>query len=229
MKNKPEYLQKLYSLRFTALEEYRDKVWQIICAEFLYQYVPKVSTVLDLGAGWGEFINNVIATNKIAMDLNPATEKHLLSGITFLQQDCSYKWEIESDSLDVVFTSNFMEHLSDKTSIERAIAEAYRCLKNGGKIICMGANIKYIQGAYWDFWDHHVPITDLSCAELLKMHGFSIERSIPRFLPYSMSTGNKPPLFLVKLYLRIPVLWRLFGKQFLIVGKKTEILQGNNL
>lgn len=228
MKNHPEFFEKLYSQRFTALENYRDNVWKIICSEFLFQYVPAGSTVLDIGAGWGEFINNVIATNKIAMDLNPATEKHLLPGITFLHQDCSKQWEIESDSVDVVFTSNFIEHLSDKLSIERTLAEACRCLKNGGKIVCMGPNIKYTHGAYWDFWDHHIPITDLSCAELLKMHGFSVERSIPRFLPYSMSTGNKPPLFMVKLYLRIPILWRLFGKQFLIVGRKSDGIGDNS-
>lgn len=222
MKNQSDSLEKLYSQRFNGLQEYRNKVWQIISSEFLFQFVPAGSTVLDLGAGFGEFINNVVASEKIAMDLNPATEKHLSSEVTFLHQDCSKQWQIESESVEVVFTSNFIEHLSDKSCVESALSEAYRCLKKGGKIICMGPNIKYTQSDYWDFWDHRIPITDQSCSELLKMQGFSIVLAIPRFLPYSMSTGNTPPLFMVKLYLWLPILWRFFGKQFLIVGQKTE-------
>ena len=81
-------------------------------------------------------------------------------------------------------------------------------------------NIKYVPGAYWDFWDHFIPITDLAMAELLQLKGFEIDRRAPRFLPYSMSTGAKPPLIMLKLYLKLPMAWPLFGKQFLVVGKK---------
>jgi hypothetical protein len=79
-----------------------------------------------------------------------------------------------------------------------------------------------VPGAYWDFWDHFIPITELSLSEVLKMKGFSIQSSIPRFLPYSMSNGRTPPLLLVKLYLKLPPLWPLFGKQFLVVGRKKK-------
>jgi predicted SAM-dependent methyltransferase len=93
---------------------------------------------------------------------------------------------LESNYLDAVFSSNFFEHLNDKDSIERTVSEAYRCLKDDGLIICLNPIIKYLPGAYWDFWDHHIPLTKLSCSEMLKMNGFSIEKCIPRFLPYSM-------------------------------------------
>jgi hypothetical protein len=93
-------------------------------------------------------------------------------------------------------------------------------LKQGGLIVCLGPNIKYVRGAYWDFWDHIVPITEAGLAELLMLKGFSIQLKIPRFLPFSMSTGRTPPLFLVRLYLKLPVVWPLFGKQFLVIGRK---------
>jgi hypothetical protein len=48
---------------------------------------------------------------------------------------------------------------------------------------------------------------------------------IPRFLPYSMSTGRTPPSFFVKLYLKLPILWPLFGKQFLVIGKKKQRIE----
>jgi SAM-dependent methyltransferase len=67
--------------------------------------------VLDLGCGYGEFINNVPAQRKFAMDLNPESRKHLGRDIEFFEQDCSAPWPLADDSLETVFTSNFFEHL----------------------------------------------------------------------------------------------------------------------
>ena len=213
-------LNREYQLRFGRIAAYRNAVWEILCADFFAKYIDANATVLDLGTGWGEFINNIIATRKLAMDLNPETGNRLSEEVTFLHQDCSQKWPMEAEALDIVFTSNFLEHLPDKPALERTIHEAYRCLRPNGLIICLGPNIKYIPGAYWDFWDHSIPLTEMSVAELLNMIGFEVAFCAARFLPYSMSIGKTPPLYLVKLYLRMPQVWRFFGKQFLVIGRK---------
>lgn len=213
-------LQKIYESRFSSLESYRQNVWKILCKEYFQQYISENADVLELGAGWGEFINNIKASNKIAIDLNPATKTHLNKDVIFLQQDCSEEWQTNKSNLDIIFTSNFLEHLPSKEKIEKTIEQAYKCLKSKGIIICLGPNIKFVPGAYWDFWDHNIPLTETSMTELLKLKGFDIELCIPKFLPYSMSTGIKPPLFFIKLYLKFPLAWKLFGKQFLVVGKK---------
>ena len=57
-------------------------------------------------------------------------------------------------------------------------------------------------------------------AEVLDLHGFKMMDVFPRFLPYTMSNEKTPPLFFVKLYLRLRIIWPLFGKQFLIIAKK---------
>lgn len=221
MAHRETVLKGLYQDRFAQNEAYRSKVWNVLCRVFFSRYISETARILDLGAGWGEFISNIEAKEKFAIDLNPDTKDHLPPEVTCLHQDCSQPWPLESDSFDVIFTSNFLEHLPDKQSIERTVAEAYRCLKNNGLILCMGPNIRYLPGRYWDFWDHHIPLTDLSCSELLKNCGFAIEQSIPKFLPYSMSNGSNPPTLLVGLYVRFPLLWNLFGKQFLVIARKT--------
>jgi len=213
-------LHRSYQLRFQNSESYRDAVWKVLCSDFFNRYVPEDSVVLDLGAGWAEFINNIDARERTAMDLNHETGQRLSTNIRFINQDCSQTWPLDSDSLDVVFTSNFLEHLPDKMAIERALAEAHRCLKQGGTLICLGPNIKFVPGAYWDFWDHHVPLTDNAIAEALKLKGFSIQSQLDRFLPYTMSAGSKPNLLFLKLYLRLPFVWQFFGKQFLVIAKK---------
>jgi hypothetical protein len=82
----------------------------------------------------------------------------------------------------------------------------------------MGPNIKYLPGAYWDFWDHYVPLTEASLKEALITRGFTVDVCIGRFLPYTMSDGRRYPLALLRAYLRLPLAWRFLGKQFLVVG-----------
>ena len=154
------------------------------------------------------------------MDLNPKTKTLLDKEIIFHEQDCSESWKIDQNSLDLVFTSNFFEHLPNKKSLDRTIAEVKKALKPGGRIIAMGPNISVLKGMYWDFWDHHVALSEQSMRELLEIHKFKVLTSVPCFLPYNMVRTKRRPLFLVHLYLMFPFIWRLYGKQFLIVAEK---------
>jgi SAM-dependent methyltransferase len=212
-------LGKEYQRRFASLAPYRGAVWRVLVRDFFQRYVDPRATVLDLGSGWGEFIGNIHAQRRIAMDLNPDMPSRVGSGVETILQDCSQPWQVADSSLDLVFTSNFFEHLPDKDALRRTLHEALRCLKEGGRIICLGPNIRFLNGPYWDFWDHFLPLTDRSMVEILTLTGFAVERIEPRFLPYSMSQGFTPPIGLIALYLRIPLLWRILGKQFLVVGR----------
>lgn len=218
----PSVLQAEYKIRFSRIEEYRGRVWDVLCSQFFQQWVPAKASLLDLGAGWCEFVNHIHAGRKYAMDLNPETAERLQSGIQFLQQDCSHTWPLADASLDVVFTSNFFEHLLTKDSLAATVSEAFRCLRPGGRLICLGPNVRYLPGAYWDFWDHYLPLTELSLSELLRLQGYVVEKAVPRFLPYTMSNGWQPPLACLSMYLKMPWAWPLFGKQFLVIAQRPE-------
>jgi SAM-dependent methyltransferase len=220
-----EELQREYALRFEANAEYRRQVWSVLTRHFFQRWVPPGASVLDLGCGWGEFINQIQARRKYGMDLNPESESKVAPDVTLLMQDCSERWPIEDTALDVVFTSNFFEHLPAKESLRRTLEEAFRCLKPNGRIICLGPNIKYLPGSYWDFWDHHLALTELSLKEGLELTGFRIEWLRAKFLPYSMSQGFTPPLLFLQIFLRLPFLWPIFGKQFLVIAAKPGSLQ----
>ena len=129
---------------------------------------------------------------------------------------------IEEGTLDWVFTSNFFEHLPSKHALNLTLVQANRCLKPGGGIICLGPNIKALHGHYWDFYDHSLPLTDQALKQALELRGFQVETVIPRFLPYTMVNKKIRFLFLVSLYLKIRIAWRFYGKQFLIVARKTS-------
>jgi SAM-dependent methyltransferase len=217
-KSKADVVQQQYRQRFSKAEGYRKALWSVLCSDFFQSYNDPQSVLLDLGCGWGEFSNNILARKKYAMDMNPDAADRLNTDVELILQDCSEPWPLESGSLDVVFTSNFLEHLPHKSSVERTMAEVKRCLKPGGTFIALGPNVRLLPGDYWDFWDHHVHISDRSLVELLGMNGFLIREQYAGFLPYTMSDGSNPNLWLVKLYLRLRFVWKFMGKQFFIVA-----------
>jgi SAM-dependent methyltransferase len=221
MSNTPEQLTEIYERRFKNTQAYRFKVWRVLINNFFSKWIKKDNAVLDLGCGYGEFINNINVSKKYAMDLNPATRSRIAQDVTFIEQDCSSKWLLEDDErLDLVFTSNFFEHLPNKKCLSETLNHAYKALKPGGRLIAMGPNIKYLTGLYWDFFDHHVILTEKSLSEALEIEGFEIETCIGRFLPYTMVGGFEYPLLFIKSYLLIPFLWGLKGRQFLVIAKK---------
>ncbi|MEJ7607464.1 MAG: class I SAM-dependent methyltransferase [Bryobacteraceae bacterium] len=164
---------------------------------FFSRWIAPTDRVLDLGCGYGEFINNVAAKEKLAMDLNPDARTHLRPDIRLIDQDCSAEWQLESASLDIVFTSNFFEHLPGKESLRKTLDEAYRCLRPGGRLIAMGPNIKFLAGQYWDFFDHHLALTELSLSEALETQGFKTEYMVGRFLPYTLVNAPQYPIALL--------------------------------
>ena len=216
----PTDLQRIYGARFAANLAYRNKVWQILVGEFFQQFVKSNDRVLDLGAGYGEFSRHIQCGRKFAMDLNPDARERVGADVTFFEQDCSSPWPIENGGLDAVFTSNFFEHLPDKTALGRMLDEVCRCLAPGGRILAMGPNIRFLPGSYWDFWDHHVPLTELSLAEALTTRGLKITRSEDRFLPYTMANGPRYPLIFLRAYLKLRLAWKLLGRQFFVVATK---------
>jgi SAM-dependent methyltransferase len=216
----PDELSKIYQTRFSGQTNYRMGVWKILIRRLLSRWITKDGAILDLGAGHGEFINQVEGRALSAMDMNPDTARYLDHQVRFLQQSCCEPWPVASNTLDLIFTSNFFEHLPDKNALKQTLQHAYLALKPGGRLVALGPNIRLLPGAYWDFWDHYLPLTEHSLSEIGRLTGFSLEKALAATLPYSMSQGFQPPLWAVRVYLALPFLWRFFGKQFLVVLKK---------
>jgi SAM-dependent methyltransferase len=217
----PRELQSIYAQRFDARNQaYRQRLWATLIDAYFQQWVPPDAAVLDLGCGYGEFINQVRCGPKFAMDLNPESAARLAPGVRLLAQDCSQPWALPDSALDVVFTSNFFEHLPDKLALKRTILEAVRCLRPGGRLIALGPNIKRVNGSYWDFWDHFLSLTELSLGEALTNNGFAVREQIAAFLPYTTINAPRYPMAFVRLYLKLRPVWRIFGRQFLVIGEK---------
>jgi SAM-dependent methyltransferase len=214
-------LTKLYKMRFKNEELPRkNKIWKTLCSDFFQKFISPDSTVIDIACGYGEFLNNICAKRKIAIDLNLNAKNFLDKNIEFHQCLATDLSKIASESTDVAFTSNFLEHLPDKKTLDLFLDQVLIVLKPGGKYLILGPNLRYIPGKYWDFYDHHLGMTHLSLLEALKLKGFEIEICVDKFLPYTTQRSFLTHPFFVKLYLRLPFVWKIFGKQFFIVARK---------
>jgi dolichol-phosphate mannosyltransferase len=213
--------EALYRNRFSRSQE-RDKarVWKILVEDYFQQYARPNDTVLDLGCGYGEFLNNVVAARRIGIDANAGVKARLATEIEFHTRDVTDLEFLQDSSVDVVFASNLLEHLPNKPAVEKLIGEIHRVLRNGGRLILMGPNARLVPGAYWDYWDHHVALTERSLAEVLAPAGFAIDQCLAGFLPYSTQSRLPQWSILVRAYLKSPFFWSLFGRQFLNVARK---------
>lgn len=215
-------LIKLYNIRFTDRSiANKNKIWQILCKHFFKRWVKKSDTIMDLACGYGEFINHIDAHKKIGIDFNPQSKTFLKKEIEFhLCLAHHISTILQKDSIDIIFTSNFLEHLHNKKELDQLLDQVLMVLKKGGKFLILGPNLRYLPGKYWDFYDHHLGLTHLSLCEALRLKGFEIETCIDKFIPYTTQSSIPQQPWLVWLYLKLPFFWRFLGKQFFIVGRK---------
>lgn len=216
-----ENVAGIYQRRFaeTGLDN-RKRVWRTLCRCYFDKLVPADSSILDVACGYGEFINNIRAGTKYAIDMNPDSRRHLEADVRFTQTRADDLSHLPDNGLDRAFTSNFLEHLPDKAACDAVLQEVLRILKPGGRFIIMGPNIRFAYREYWDFYDHYLPLSHRSLAEGLETNGFEVVSMAARFLPYTMANKRPTHDFLIRAYLAFPPAWRIMGKQFLIVAEK---------
>lgn len=212
--------ERLYEYRFRDIDqEGRLAVWREI-APHVHGIMGNPQVVLDPAAGRGEFIGSVPAKETWAVDA-VAYEEAVYKPDTKVLTASILDAELPAGHFDGVFVSNFLEHLYDQEQIATFLEKMRDAMATGGRIAIMGPNYRYCAGEYWDCADHYVALTHVAIGEHLYAAGFEPERIIARYLPYSFRGILPPSPALTRLYLRMPAAWRLLGKQFLVIGRKS--------
>jgi SAM-dependent methyltransferase len=213
-------LAQIYAQRFPLREaEQRIAIWHEI-ATFLQQWVPPGGVVLEIGCGSGEFVRNITAREKWAVDLRDVADD-LPPDVHFQRADgLALLGRLPAGSFDVVFMSNYLEHLSSSESVTEQLRVAHDLLAPRGRIIVLQPNIRLVGAHYWDFIDHHVALTEHSLVEAAGIAGFTRLALIVRFLPYTTRSRLPRHPLLVRAYLAVRPAWWLLGKQTLYVGER---------
>jgi len=207
----------LYTTRFSKDElAKKQRVWEALCKHYFQKFVSRGARVLDLASGYCEFINNIECAEKYAIDTDSESLKWAENGVNAIQQSCTSLLNFPDSFFDLIFASNIFEHLRSKDELETVLRHVRRILKPSGHILVLGPNVKYAYKEYWDFFDHHIPLSDRSLCEALVKNGFEIIKSIPRFLPYTTKSHLPKSKILTELYLMLPILWKMVGQQMLV-------------
>jgi 2-polyprenyl-3-methyl-5-hydroxy-6-metoxy-1,4-benzoquinol methylase len=211
--------QRLYEYRFRNVDQQaRAAVWREI-ALHIHARLNHPEIVLDPAAGRGEFINAVPARERWAVDQVAYAEGTYEPGVRSVIAN-ALEAELPTEHFDGVFVSNFLEHLPTQEAVATFLNRMHAATRPGGRIAIMGPNFRYCVAEYFDMADHTLIFTHLAIKEHLYAAGFEPEQVDARFLPYSF-TGRLPPSStLIRQYLRMPIAWRLLGKQFLVVGRR---------
>ena len=225
------FLGKIYERRWNSggaspAEVNRNRAWECLVKYKFQGMLGDACTVLDLGCGPGDFINRISAQKKLAVDLDSNNAKSLKSDIHFYNTSSENLVDIKEETVDVVFSSNLFEHLSSTDSLFDTLSEVKRVLRSSPNscLIVMMPNARKIGMKFYDFIDHKLPLTETSLAEAIEISGFEIVEFAPGFFPYSAAkTGFKVPMFVFKLYLKIPIKNRPAAGQMLCVAKPAVI------
>ena len=196
----------------------RPVVWKAI-ADHLAPLVPPGADVLEIGAGYCDWINNVRAARRVAVDIWPELPRFAGQGVQPLVMDLSTGLpSFGAASFDVVLASNVLEHfLPDDAAA--VVSDVFTLLRPDGRLIVIQPNFAAAPRHYFDDYTHRAVFTHVSLPALLRSRGFAIEQVVPRFLPYSMR-GSRLPIrsWLVRAYLKSPI--RPMAGQMLVVARK---------
>lgn len=213
---RPGAPNRYFATRF-APDPRREAVWRHM-TRYLQRYVPPGAVVLELGAGYCQFINAVQARRRVAVDVSDELRVRAGPGVEAVVSDAlSYLRTSSAATFDIVFASNFLEHL-EWDVLEPLIVEIRRVLVPQGRIALVQPNFRLAPGRYFDDYTHRTVFTDVSLCDWLEASGFRIVRCVPRFMPLTLKSRLGLLSALVPAYLRLP--WRPFAGQMFVLAER---------
>ena len=202
--------------RFTA-DPRRAALWRHLTT-YLAQFVPPDAAVLELGAGYCDFINAVPARRRVAVDTGPHMRASAGPGVEIHEGDAlAFLDAAAPDQFDFVLASNFLEHL-DRADLDRLLPQLRRTLRPGGRLALIQPNFRLAARRYFDDYTHRTIFTDVSLGDWLVAGGFEIVKSVPRFMPLTVKSRLGGFSFLVPWYLRSP--WRPWAGQMFVLAAR---------
>ena len=205
-------MAEYHDTRFT-FDQRRELLWKTLYDAYFRKLIGHDDCVLELGAGYGHFINQVRCRRRIALDQWAGFVKHVESSVETRVAKADDLSFLDNSSVDFAFASNLFEHLT-QTELATVLSQLKRILRPRGTLNILQPNYKVAYREYFDDYTHVSIYSDVSLCDFLAANGFRVIECKPRFLPLTIK--SRMPVFpaLIRLYLALPV--KPLGKQMLI-------------
>lgn len=191
----------------------RRVVWQALWQYYFSALIDPGACVLDLGAGYGDFINAVVARRRVAIDAWPGFVRHLTPGIESQVGPVTDLSMLADASVDFALASNLVEHLTRADFAAMLIALRPK-LAPGGTLTLLQPNYRYAYREYFDDFDHKSVFSHISLPDYLSSQGWEVLTVEPRFMPLTVKGALPVHPLLIRLWLASP--WKPIGKQMLV-------------
>jgi len=191
----------------------RDAVWKALWRYYFRHRIRPSDAVLDLGSGYGDFINNVVAARRVAVDLWPGFKAHLGDEVEAIVGPVSDLSRIADGSIDYAFASNLFEHVTQQEFAD-TLSSLRAKLSLNGSLTILQPNYRYAYREYFDDYTHISIYSHISLCDFLAANGFELVEVRPRFLPLTVKSRLPTWAPLIGLYLNSPV--KPLGKQMLV-------------
>jgi SAM-dependent methyltransferase len=169
--------------------------------------------VLDLGCGYGNFINAVVAERRIGIDAWSGCTRYLAPGVEAVVGSVTDLRFLRDQSVDFAFASNLFEHIT-QADLASVLAQLREKLRPGGTLTIVQPNYRYAFREYFDDYTHISVYSHISLAEFLVANGYEIVEVQPRFLPLTIKSRMPVSPLLIRAYLASPI--KPLGKQMLL-------------
>lgn len=188
----------------------RGVVWKALWQFHFRKLIRPSDCVLDLGTGYGDFINNVTARRRIGLDTWQGITDHLEPGVEAVVSSVTDLSRVEDGSVNFAFASNLFEHIPQADFAE-VLAQLSRKLAPGGTLNIIQPNYRYASREYFDDYTHVAIYSHVSLADFLAANGYEVLDVRPKFLPLTVKSRLPVSPLLIGAYLASPL--KPMGKQ----------------
>lgn len=197
----------------------REVLWRALWRFRFSALIGPEDCVLDLGTGYGSFINTVTARRRIAVDAWDGCRAYLAEGVEAHVGSVTELDFLEDGSVDFAFASNLFEHLT-QGDIKLVLDQLRRILSPKGALTMVQPNYRYAYREYFDDFDHKTIFSHVSLADFLTSNGYEVQTVEPRFMPLTVKGRLPVNERLIQAWLASP--WKPIGKQMLIKAKPLQ-------
>ncbi len=194
----------------------RAATWRALWKYHFRHRITADDAVLDLGAGYGDFINSVTAHRRIAVDNWPGLADHVPAGVEPIIAPVTDLRAIADNSIDFAFASNLFEHLTQEELV-LSLRQIAKKLTTKGELCILQPNYRYAFREYFDDYTHRTPYSHIGLADLLRAQGWTVTQVVPRFLPLTLKSRLPAWGWLIGAYLSSPI--KPMGKQMMITAR----------